>query len=287
MATEAEARVQLSKDLGDYFASTATANGAAGGTTIVDATLADWDADSFFLQRRRTMVYHVDDDEERRADESVGLTGSPIDTLTLTRGFSAQVATDDNYEVHKLFSVAQKIDAINQAVDLIWPRLFLPAETTITTVANQMDYDVSAAGFFNNVVRDVRVESTADTEHWVRVFNWELRHDDTSGTLKLHFYDPPVEARTVHIFGHKKMALSDYTDKENLLALSAQAAIFILEQELMSGHFVDDRSLLERLYQLNRNRLEERIRKYKRQSIPFTVPSQMTGRRQFNIFDVP
>ena len=77
-----------------------------------------------------------------------------------------------------------------------------------------------------------------------------------------------------------------YVDGENLLALVSQAAVYLLEQELGRA-LVDDRAVLLQLLQLNQGRLEERIRKYRRQSISFTQPSQMVGRRRFNVFDVP
>ncbi len=285
MATLDQARPQVSKDLNDDFSSVTTTIGNVNKKTLIDVALGDWDTDSFFLARRRSTVFILSADEERFADVSVGLTGSPIDTLTVTRAFTSQVANSANYEVHRMYSALQKELAINAAVDLCWPQMFIPVETTITLVAQQMDYDVSAAGLFRDAVRQVKVQSTADTEHWVRVFNWEMRHDDTSGGMKLHFFQPPDEARTIHIFGHKKMALTDYTVNEDLLVLSAKAAVYLIERDLSTA-VVDERSHLERMLALNEKRFRDRATQYKRQSIPFTIPSQMVGRKRFNVFEV-
>jgi hypothetical protein len=286
MATLDEARVQLSRDLGDNREGTTTSNGSAGGEDIVDLIFGEEDVDRFFLNERKTSVFLPGADEERVADHITGLTGTPVDTLTMLRVFSAQVASGTAYEVHRLFGAIEKQDAITEAIDLLWPQMFIPSRATITTVAQQMDYDVSAAGFFRNVVRDAKIVSTADTEQEVRIFNWDNRVSDGDGVLKLHLGDRPFDARTIAIYGHKKMALADFTDGEDLLVLSARAAVYLLETAL-AGAFVTDTALMERLLQLNQGRFATRLFHYKRSEVPRAMQSSMLGRNSmFSVFDV-
>ncbi|KKN71171.1 hypothetical protein LCGC14_0423340 [marine sediment metagenome] len=286
MATLDEARVQLSKDLGDNREGTTTSIGAGDGSTIIDLIFGEEDVDRFFLNERKTSIFLPGTDEERVADHVTGLTGTPVDTLTMLRVFGAQVASGAGYEVHRLFGALEKEDAINEAIDLVWPSLFIPSRATVTTVAQQMDYDVSAAGFFRNVIRDLKIVSTADTEQEVRLFNWDNRVSDGDGVVKLHLGEQPFDARTLAIYGHKKMALADFTAGEDLLVLTARAAVYMLENELAVG-FVTDTALLERLLQLNQGRFAQRLFHYKRSEIPWTMTSQMLGRgSMFNQFDV-
>lgn len=282
MATALEARTQLSKDLGDFFESTTT--GAGSTTTLVDDAIGDWDEDSFFLNRRRTTIYMQGAGEERRVDPDTGITTS--NTLTVTRAFTSGTGSGNTWELHRLFTAAQKDEAITVALDLIWPKMFLPIHYSFSTVAEQMDYDISSAGFHNDVVRQVQQESTADSEHWVDLFNWEMRVNDSSGTKELHFLEQPSAVRTIHTFGHKKMALSDYTDGEDLLALCAQAAVYLLETELARSDGTE-RNWISSLLQLSQQRLRDRIQQYRRKSISYTSTTQMVGRRNFSVHDVP
>ena len=290
MATAVQARVQLSRDLGDYFASTTTSNGNANGSDLDDDAFADFDADNFFTNERGTTVYITSGsrlDEERRADSDMGFTGGPpVTTLDFTRNFSGQVASGVTYEINRLFTGKAKNEAITEALDLVWPQMFLPKVDDLVMVAQQMDYDVSAAGFYRNIVRQVARVTAGETEQEIRMFQWENQVDEGVGGNKLHFYHQPLSTFTTRIYGHKKMVLADYTDGEDLTILASRAAIYLVKAELARSTVQDRNHLRELLGQVESD-FAERLARYKHNPIPFTQTSKTIGSNQnFNTFNV-
>lgn len=290
MATIDEARIQLSRDLGDYFASVTTGNGAANGSSINDAGFADFDSDNFFTNERGTTIYIVSGSEsgqERRANDVKGFTGGPpVDDLDVFNPFVGQIDDATSYEIHRLFSASKKEEAINVALNLVWPQMFLPAVDDLVMVAQQMDYDVTAAGFFRNVVRQVTRVTSGDTEQEIRQFGWENQVDEAVGGNKLHFYRQPLSTYTTRIYGHKKMAIGDYTDGDDLMVLCSRAAIYLVQGELARSTVQDRNHLRELLGQLQGD-FAERVARYAHNPIPFTITSKVIGRNQdFGLFDV-
>ena len=104
------ARIELSKQLGDYWASASDSAGAAGGTTIKDTALMakanDWvdtEGQAFDLI---TESAHACEGQERlisSLDNSSGSTG----TLTIL-AHTAQIGSGVDYEVHRLFTASEK-----------------------------------------------------------------------------------------------------------------------------------------------------------------------------------
>lgn len=284
MATMAQAVTQLSKDLGDFFGSTTT--GAGSSTTVEDSLFGDQDSDNFLTQNQQMTLHFTATGDERRIDISTGFTGGPpVDLLTITRS-AAGNGNGKAYTIHRLFTFLEKEEAINQAVNLVWPRMFERIQATVTTVVNQMDYDVSAAGIFRDTVRDARRVSSGDTEAERRIFNWNMRIDDTSGAKKFHLKQQPLDVHTINIYGHKKMALADYTDGEDLLVVAARAGRYLLEQ-LLANSIVTDRSHAGTLLQLQQNNFVERLAQYKREEIPFALTNGVYSRKnRTNQFDV-
>ena len=121
MSTTLEAAMQeLSKQIGDYWAGTATSNGASDGTTIVDTALKakanDWVETGEAYDRITSGDY---DNEERAISSLDNSTG----TLT-TLAHGGQVASAVTYEIHRLFSASDKREALIFAARHGFPSIF-------------------------------------------------------------------------------------------------------------------------------------------------------------------
>lgn len=119
----ANARIEASKQLGDYWAGTTTSAGAAGGTTIVDTALKakanDWvdtegQAYDLITQAADTSV-----DEERLISSLDNSTG----TLTVL-AHSGQIGSAKTYEVHRLFTASEKRRALIAACREAFPAIY-------------------------------------------------------------------------------------------------------------------------------------------------------------------
>ena len=113
-------RVELSKQLSDYWASASTGTGLAGGTTIVDALLiAKQNAwigkDMYDLI---TEDAHTAEDEERL----ISSLSNTLGTLTVL-AHSAQIGSGVDYEVHRLFTASEKRLALIAAARMAWPHI--------------------------------------------------------------------------------------------------------------------------------------------------------------------
>ena len=111
-------RIELSKQLSDYFASATTGDGVAGGTTLVDTALkAKQNAwigkDMYDLI---TEAAHAQINEERQISSLSNTNG----TLTVL-AHGAQILTGVDYEVHRLFTASEKRIALIAAARMAWP----------------------------------------------------------------------------------------------------------------------------------------------------------------------
>jgi len=124
--------VALSKDLGDYYAGTATSSGNTGGTTLVDTSLMskndDW-LDSTASEMWDLITSGTYDEEERRIDSLESASG----VLTVT-AHGGQIASAVTYQIHRMWSASEKrialIDAAKDAYPYIFDKVF--DETKIT-----------------------------------------------------------------------------------------------------------------------------------------------------------
>ena len=128
------ARIELSKQLGDYWAGTATSAGAAGGTTIVDTALKakanDWISDA--PQEMYDFITSGTYDGEERKISSLDNTTGTLTTLAHT----GQIASAVTYEVHRLFSPSEKRRALITAARNAFPCVFTPVRDESLTTGN-------------------------------------------------------------------------------------------------------------------------------------------------------
>ncbi|MBU2527736.1 MAG: hypothetical protein KKC03_14155, partial [Bacteroidetes bacterium] len=111
-------RIELSKQLSDYWASATTGDGLAGGTTLVDAGLkAKQNAwigkDMYDLI---TEAAHARIDEERQ----ISSLSNTLGTLTVL-AHGGQIVSGVDYEIHRLFTASEKRRALIAAARMAWP----------------------------------------------------------------------------------------------------------------------------------------------------------------------
>ena len=121
------ALVELSKQIGDYWASTSTSGGSS--TTIVDTALsakaADWITDEAY-DRITSGTY---DDEERKISS---LSSSTLTTLA----HGGTIATSVTYEIHRLFTATEKRRGLIYAARRIFPYCFKWVRDETLTLGN-------------------------------------------------------------------------------------------------------------------------------------------------------
>jgi len=117
------AEVALSKDIGDYWASTTTSAGNVGGTTLVDTALMakanDWITDEAYDMLTEEPAGAAAIDEERKISSLDNSTG----TLT-TLAHGGQIPSGIDYRVHRLFSASDKRIALIEAAKNVYPACF-------------------------------------------------------------------------------------------------------------------------------------------------------------------
>lgn len=135
--TLANCRIELSKQLSDYWANTTTTAGNAGGTTYLDTALMaksnDWISDA--PQEIYDLITSVSAgsnlDNERKLI-SLDNTSGTITCLAHT----GQVLTATGYEIHRLFSASEKRIALIHACKSGFPYIFKQVRDTSLTVGN-------------------------------------------------------------------------------------------------------------------------------------------------------
>lgn len=124
--------LELSRQIGDYWASAATGDGAADYTTIVDELLnakaSDWisDAPAEMYDRITSGTY---DEEERKI--------SSLSTNTLTvLAHKGKIVDEVTYEIHRMFSASEKRRALIFAAKHGFPSIFERIRDETKTVGN-------------------------------------------------------------------------------------------------------------------------------------------------------
>lgn len=291
MATAKSARQQLSKDIADFFESTVTSAGCSA-DDFVDTALIDEggnNQDEFLTDRATVWVEggQTDDccsagptsDEERRIDRDTSdLSTGSIDCF---RAFSAALGPGIVYEVHRLFTAAEKDRAITQALTLVVPIVWAHVTSTITMVEDQYDYDISCDGYYRNIPHQVHKVSPSDSEITVPLHNWEPR----SGT-DIHLHFRPRADETLRLFGIGIPTLSGL-DTGELLIVSARASIYMLETALNSNR-TDQYQLFKDLLDNARTMYAERVRMFMKPAPAKQLLSQANSRSLVDIdFGIP
>lgn len=223
MSTSLQARDQLSQDIGDFWSETTTAAGDTAGYTLVDSRLTEEEPEEF-LSGRTWVELEVAGDVRR-----VRSLAAPTGELTLYRAAAAQIATAKAYRIHRLFHPTDKDRAITQAVSLCRTFIMPRAEVDITTVAEQLDYDQSAAAFINDWPRQALLIDNEETERWSTIQNWTISETNRY----FHLNSEITAGRTIRLIGHTDLTLTTLTTK-TLPIVTARAGMWLYEQAITS-----------------------------------------------------
>ncbi|KKN15981.1 hypothetical protein LCGC14_0980550 [marine sediment metagenome] len=256
MASDAQLREQVSRDMGDFHQSTTTSGGSTDGRTLVDTALID-ETPQDFTKRRTFVSLELGPTgsgafEERRVSRMIEQAGE----LHFPRDFSAQVPTSRIYEMHTHFRASDKDAAVDQALDLLGGTiLYIEADSDITLVTDQFDYDLSALGYFKNELHQVHRISDQDTEVTTEFFDWEVR-----GTF-LHLYTLPTIPSTgikIRVFGIKKATKTGFNvNTGDVLILAARAAMILYEEAI--AEFPEEAQLWAGLHAAMSRKFDERV----------------------------
>ncbi len=227
MSTADLAREQVTRDLGDRFSSTTTANGAT--DTLVDDFLTNFDDDRF-VNKFDTWVKIIsgstgttDDGKIRRVLSKTG------NTLTLAFALSGTTVTSIVYEVFHLFRPDEYDDAVISALEAVFPTVFKLTTLDVVVVEGTYDYDISSGNFQNDMPRQAHIISPSDSEVTVPFFDWEKRL--VGAAPGVHFNEHPPVGTTVRLVGITQSVIGDISTQQ-LLILSARAVLFLIEGDL-------------------------------------------------------
>ena len=147
--TRAVLRRRLSEEIGDYQSLTTTSAGNSAGTSVVDTGLKNLpggDRDAAFDGWHILVTSGANTGESRRIENYI----SNSTTLVVQEAFSGgAVDTTVTYELHR-YDPAQKHQAIDRAIEEIFPFLYLPIRDETIVVDDRLsnsDFETFSGGF--------------------------------------------------------------------------------------------------------------------------------------------
>lgn len=183
----------------DFVEHTTTSAGDTAGTTMVDTSLQDLTEDNNGIGFGWIAVTSGTEDGNIRR---VNAYTDSSTTITVSRAWSARVASGVTYEYHKLNPVA-KNNAINRAIENLYPALYLPLIDETLAVDNILlnhDFETYSGGEFTNWTQSGSPTRTQETTI--------VRHSTSSAKLvdsgAAYLYQAPtinineVTGKTVH-----------------------------------------------------------------------------------------
>ncbi len=158
----------LNQDIDDSWSSTATANGDAGKSYLVDDDLyekvADWVGDGMIVYLPLGPSGAGATAETRVVDR---LEGNKLYPKT---AFSAQVVSTAAYEVHKLFTRSKKLTALRNAATLICPGIHAVIRdmALLEIVSNQYEYTISSLKIYQNRPHQILIAQETIEDIWIK-----------------------------------------------------------------------------------------------------------------------
>src|SRR3990172_186798 len=138
---------RVSEALGDYYGLTTTSAGNAGGTTVVSTSLQDLpggnDDDAF-----ENWYVHITSGTDIGAVRRVSAYAQSTSTLTVSRLFSAQIASAVTFVLHR-HATDDYWRCLGRALEELFPHLYLPIRDETLVVDNLLstsDFETFAAG---------------------------------------------------------------------------------------------------------------------------------------------
>jgi hypothetical protein len=231
------AEIELSKQMGDYWASTTTSDGNANGTTLVDTALKAKNNDWIEADRAEMFDEVIEgtyDGEERRASSLNNSDG----TLTVL-AHGGKIVSGIDYRIHRLFSASDKKQALIAAARLTYPAIYDPISDESKAIDSDdlfKEIDISGLGLADNQPSQVlmREDKTDDGTDWIRLHRWDV---DGDGNLWLYEglcdYDLKIIGKAYLEFTSTAWTATIAIDSPQLDILVAAAAIYLCNQKIM------------------------------------------------------
>ena len=152
---------EMSKQIGDYWSSTATGDGAVGGTTVVDALLMEFMNAWVGLEAHDRITSGTYDEEERYISSLSNTAG----TLT-TIAHGGQILTNVTYEVHRVASASDKRICLIRAARNCFPDLYTQIADVSKSISNWLrnpNFEVWASASYPDYCRVSAVTAAENT----------------------------------------------------------------------------------------------------------------------------
>uniref|UniRef100_A0A6M3K6E9 Uncharacterized protein n=1 Tax=viral metagenome TaxID=1070528 RepID=A0A6M3K6E9_9ZZZZ len=229
--TLSNAEIELSKQMGDFWSSSATAT--VSNIKLTDTVLkdvpSDWLTDDTHLQM--TTLNAAADTSERL-----------IATLNITDGFvtwnralAGNSTNADTYRIHRLFTASEKRRALINACKMAFPSIHERIWDESTTTATNCRISIINMGFAQHKPHEISIATNSAKNYgiWTPLRRWSV--DVANGTL----YHQRVAANlNVRIRGIGYLGWSAETwagtiniDEPQLQILVAEAALYLCNQK--------------------------------------------------------
>ena len=241
-------RVELSKQIGDFFAGTVTTGGDK--TSLIDSSLIPYADDWINDWTWDFMTGTTNSGEERRIDSFDASAGD----CTLVSAHTASVALTSTYEIHRLFPATQKRKALIYAAragfpnihEKIWDEsmvsgnwlkdgsfeIWVSSALSHWTVTTVTAAEANTAGLFKHGSKSCKLSGTTGTIKQ-SISNWDdlkrlagksvvftvQGHSSAASSLYLTIYDGTTTTNSSYHLG-----TSDWTSDDKPLEVSATIA---------------------------------------------------------------
>ncbi len=196
--TLSAARVELSKQLGDYLAGTVTTSGDK--TSLIDSELKQYHADWINDWTWDFMTGTTNEGEERRIDSLLVSSGD----CTLVTAHTASVVAPSTYEIHRLFRATEKRRSLIYAARAAFPWIH----------EKIWDESIVSGNWLKDGSFEIWTGLTA-LDHWTTT-NSTLTKTSTAGLFRHGGYSCKLSAS----IGNIKQTISNWDDLKYLAGKS-------------------------------------------------------------------
>ena len=202
--------VGFSKFINDYWASTSTSAGAAGGTTVIDTALQTFGDDTI----REQVIRYTNTGSNQYQNRSVSSYTNSSGTATVAPAFAVQCGSAETYELHK-YDPALKFRALDAArVELSDVLFKLVRNDTITADGLTDEWNIPSAvrnGPFAAVIEDRYQNPNADWNVLSNPLGDSLTSWTAAGGIAAATYAQTATDRYIPKYGSSAIKLT-YTD---------------------------------------------------------------------------
>lgn len=193
-----DALSQLSKELDDYWVSTTTSIGDAGGTYLNDTAL--YEKSSEWITNGMIIYLPYGPTGASTPETRIASTIASNIRLTPTVAFSAQVVSGCPYEVHRLFPRSKKLDAIRLAPAKLFPAYHkVIRDYSLEIVSGQYEYNLSSIGLYQNKPHQVLISNQTIYDEWKPLTAYAV--DDIVRPSNSHFTGKVYQCTVAGISG--------------------------------------------------------------------------------------